>query len=181
MLHQFSALWARGEIFTAASLAMMVTLLILLNVITRTLGAAIFWVDELAIFAMIWMTFLGASAALHHRTAVSVHLLTSILPPRWEKITRKAVDAIVFLFALAMMIFCWIWFSPLKLIQADFDLTAFQSQSFNFIYTEPTLTLGVPKYLFWMVMWIFSIGALIHATSHLLTWSPKDKDAKESK
>ena len=64
MLERISAFWARIEITLAALLAAGVTLLILLNVVTRNIGAALFWVDELAIYAMVWMTFLGASAAL---------------------------------------------------------------------------------------------------------------------
>ena len=62
MLERISAFWARIEITLAALLAAGVTLLILLNVVTRNIGAALFWVDELAIYAMVWMTFLGASA-----------------------------------------------------------------------------------------------------------------------
>ena len=55
------------EIRLAALMAVGVTLLILLNIVTRYFGAALYWVDELAIYAMVWMTFLEASAALHHQ------------------------------------------------------------------------------------------------------------------
>ena len=48
-------------------MAVGVTLLILLNIVARYFGAALYWVDELAIYAMVWMTFLGASAALHYQ------------------------------------------------------------------------------------------------------------------
>jgi len=58
---------------------------------------------------------------------------------------------------------------PLDLIRAGFDVTAFQGQTFNFIYAEPTSTLGVPKYMFWLVMWLFALGATLHSTMHLLT------------
>lgn len=171
MLFRISAVWARIELWAAAALALLVTLLILLNVVTRTMGNALFWVDELAIYAMAWMTFLGASAALHYRSSVSITLLPDALPDQYKAIIRKTVDVIVFAFAIGMLWFCWRWFLPLDLVQAGFDVAAFQGQTFNFIYAEPTTTLGVPKYLFWLVMWLFALGATLHSAMHLLTRS----------
>lgn len=169
MLFRLSAAWARIELWSAALLAVCVTLLILLNVVTRTAGNALFWVDELAIYAMVWMTFLGASAALHHRNSVSITVLSDMVPANVKPFIRKAVDVIVFAFAIAMLWFCWRWFLPLDIARAGFDVTAFQGQTFNFIYAEPTSTLGLPKFLFWLVMWIFALGATLHSTMHLLS------------
>lgn len=174
MLFRLSATWARVELWAAAVLAVCVTLLVLLNVVTRSLGAALFWVDELAIYAMAWMTFLGASAALHHRSSVAITLLPDALSPKGKRIVYKLVDVIVFAFALAMLWFCWRWFLPLDLMRAGFDTAAFQSATFNFIYAEPTSTLGVPKYLFWTVMWLFAFGATLHSTMHLLGTVKRD-------
>ncbi len=177
MLFRISAFWARVEIWAAAALALAVTLLILLNVVTRSMGAALFWVDELAIYAMAWMTFLGASAAFHYRSAVAITMLPDALPDNYQRAIRKTVDVIVFAFALAMLWFCWRWFMPLDLAKAGFDITAFQGQTFNFIYAEPTLTLGWPKYWFWLVMWLFAIGSTLHSVMHLLAPAELDKTA----
>lgn len=169
MLFRLSAAWARIEIWAAAALAVCVTVLVLLNVVTRSLGTALFWVDELAIYAMVWMTFLGASAALHHRNAVAITLLPDAVSPNVLPVIRKSVDVVVFFFALAMLWFCWRWFLPLELLRAGFDTTIFQGKTFNFIYAEPTSTLGVQKYLFWLVMWLFAIGATLHSAMHLVS------------
>ncbi len=168
MLYRLSAAWARVELWCAAALAVCVTLLILLNVVTRSAGNALFWVDELAIYAMVWMTFLGASAALHHRNSVSITILSDQVPEPIKPIIRKAVDIVVFAFSIAMLWFCWRWFLPFDIAQAGFDTMAFQGSTFNFIYAEPTLTLGLPKFLFWFVMWLFALGATLHSTMHLL-------------
>ncbi len=176
MLYRLSAAWARVELWCAALFAVSVTLLILLNVVTRTAGNALFWVDELAIYAMAWMTFLGASAALHHRSSVAVTLLPDAVPHRVKGMIIKVVDIVVLAFALSMLWFCWRWFMPLELVRAGFDTRAFQGQTFNFIYAEPTSTLGLPKYLFWSVMWLFALGATLHSTMHLFSGpAPKDK------
>ncbi len=177
MLYRLSAAWARFELWCAAALAVCVTLLILLNVVTRSAGNALFWVDELAIYAMVWMTFLGASAALHHRNSVSITILSDQVPARIKPIIRKAVDIVVFGFAIAMLWFCWRWFLPLDIARAGFDTMAFQGSTFNFIYAEPTLTLGLPKFLFWLVMWLFALGATLHSTMHLLARPTEDAQA----
>lgn len=168
-MFRLSAMWARIELGCAAFLAVCVTLLILLNVVTRTAGNALFWVDELAIYAMVWMTFLGASAALHHRNAVAITLLSDAAPAKVRHLITKFVDLIVFVFALAMLWFCWRWFLPLDLARSGFDPAVFQGNTFNFIYAEPTSTLGLPKYLFWLVMWLFALGATLHSATHLFT------------
>ncbi len=172
MLYRISAFWARVELWAAALLALIVTALILLNVVTRSAGNALFWVDELAIYAMIWMTFLGASAALHHRNAVSITVLSDAVPDKARKWINTCVDVIVFAFALAMLWFCWRWFLPLDIARAGFDTVAFQGNTFNFIYAEPTLTLGLPKYLFWLIMWLFALGATLHSATHLFGKRP---------
>ena len=169
MLYRISALWARIEIALAAGLALAVTVLILLNVVTRNIGAALFWVDELAIYAMVWMTFLGASAAIHFGHSVTITLLTDALPSPVRRVVTIGVDIVILGFALAMVWFCWIWFAPLDLMRHGFDTGAFQAATFNFIYAEPTSTLGIAKSWVWLVMWAFSLGMALHGLANLVT------------
>jgi TRAP-type C4-dicarboxylate transport system permease small subunit len=56
---------------------------------------------------------------------------------------------------------------------------AFQGSTFNFIYAEPTSTLGVPKWIIWLVMPIFAGGVFLHATAHLLNFAPPEKRGPE--
>ncbi|MEJ6392062.1 TRAP transporter small permease [Gymnodinialimonas sp. 2305UL16-5] len=169
---RLSALWARVELTLAAVLAVGVTALILLNVITRSMNNALFWVDEAAIYAMVWMTFLGASAAVHHRQQVAITLLTDALPAKAQRAAAKLVDALVFVFACGMVWFCWRWFMPLQILQTGFDAAAFQGATFNFIYAEPTSTIGIRKWIIWLVMPIFSAGLLLHSLAQLLDLRP---------
>lgn len=169
MLSSVSAAWARVELTFAALLAVSITVLILLNVVTRSLGAALFWVDELAIYAMAWMTFLGASAALHYGQNVAVTIVTDALPPAIRLVLARLVDVIVLAFAVFMIWFCWRWFSPIEFARHGFDARAFQGATFNFIYAEPTTTLGIKKAWVWSVMWLFALGATLHSLANLLS------------
>ena len=168
MLYRLSAGWARLEVAVAAALALSVSALILLNVVTRSLGRAIYWVDETAIYAMVWMTFLAASAAIHYRSAIAVTLVPELAPEPVARFVARAVDAVVLVFALAMAVLCWRWFMPWELARAGFDVRAFQGATFNFIYAEPTSTLGIRKVWVWLAMPAFALGATLHASANLL-------------
>ena len=172
MLNRLSAVWAKMEMATAALLAVGITVLILLNVITRTLNNSLFWVDEAAIYTMVWMTFLGASAAFHYRKQVAITLMTDALPNGARRVAAKFVDLAVFVFAVFMLWFCWRWFLPLDIFQAGFDAMAFQGATFNFIYAEPTSTLGIQKWIVWLIMPLFSLGVFIHSLAQLLDFAP---------
>ena len=167
MLQRVSHGWARLEMAASAILAVAITCLVLLNVVTRAMSASIFWVDEAAIMAMTWMTFLAASAAVHFGHSVSVTLFTDMLPPSAANAAQRAVDVIILTFALLLLWFCWRWFLPLDLLRAGLDTMAFQGETFNFIYAEPTLTLGIRKFWLWLIMPLFSLGLTLHAIANL--------------
>lgn len=179
MLKTVSNLWARVEMAVAAVLAVGVTLLILLNVVTRSAGNAIYWVDEAAIYTMVWMTFLGASAAIQSRQQVAITVMTDTLPEPARRVAAKLVDVLVFVFALSMIYFCWRWYMPLAIAEAGFDTMAFQGATFNFIYAEPTSTIGIPKWIIWLVMPLFSLGVFLHSLAHLLDFTPPKALARE--
>ncbi|KPQ20313.1 MAG: Tripartite ATP-independent transporter, DctQ component [Rhodobacteraceae bacterium HLUCCA24] len=114
------------------------------------------------------MTFLAASASIHDRSAVAVTLVPDMLGGGARRALRIAVDAIVLAFALLMAWFCWRWFRPDVLIATGFDTRAFQQETFNFVYAEPTNTLGIPKIWVWLVMPLFTLGLILHAVHNLI-------------
>lgn len=167
MLYRLSALWARCEIAVAALLAGMITVLILINVATRSARMAIYWIDEAAIYTMIWMTFLAASAAVHDRSAVAVTLVGDMLSDRAKARLVAVLDLVALGFGVALGWFCWLWFDPAGLAAAGFDIETFQGNTFNFIYAEPTTTLGIRKAWVWLIMILFTFGFLLHAAANL--------------
>lgn len=178
MLYRLSSAWARIEIGLAAVMAASVTGLILLNVVTRAAGNAIYWVDEAAIYAMVWMTFLAASAALHFRSSVAVTVVGELSGAAVKRFLGRLVDVAVLAFALAMVWVCWQWFMPHELARAGWDIKAFQGNTFNFIYAEPTNTIGLPKVWVWLVMPVFALGATLHATANLFHPAPAPDTAR---
>jgi TRAP-type C4-dicarboxylate transport system permease small subunit len=144
-----------------------VLLLIVLNVVTRAFNIALYWVDELAVYAMIWMAFLGASVLIRHRKHVGVTLLAGSLTQPYRRYLAILSHCLVLLFAVSLVAMSVIWFSPVELARHGFEIDAFTSDTFNFIYKEPTNTLGIQKFWLWLVIPIAAATMTLHATANL--------------
>jgi len=153
-------------------LAAVLILLILLNIVTRSAGAAIFWVDELAIYTMIWMALIGASVMVRMRSSVAVTLATDLLPPNNRRAVARLVDGLVLMFALTLLVLCWQWYDPLALIRSNFDLDVFARNTFKFIYGEPTNTVGIKKFWIWLAVPLMAVNMSVHAVANLLEGPP---------
>jgi TRAP-type C4-dicarboxylate transport system permease small subunit len=157
-------------------LAALLAVLILLNVVTRAVGAALFWGDELAIYTMIWMTLIGASAMVRMRAGVAVTLVTDLLPPHVRRVFGRIADTVLLFLAVTLLILCWQWYDPIALIESGFDLDAFAQETFKFIYAEPTSTLGVRKFWVWLAVPLMAAAMTIHGVANLLE-GPRDEAA----
>ena len=141
--------------------------LILLNVVTRAVDVAIYWVDELAIYTMIWLVFIGAGHTLRLRRHVRVTLLIDAVPDHVRLPAEIGIDLLIWCFCLFSIWLVWIWYDPLAFALAGFDRELFSSRTFNYIYDEPTSTIGVRKLWIWLVMPWFALTASVHAGANV--------------
>lgn len=142
--------------------------LILLNVVTRYTGTPIYWIDESAIYAVVWLTFIGASAMTRLRLDFSVGILTERLPPAGVKAARAIATVLTVLFGFCLAYMCWIWMDPVGIAAAGFDAKEYAGQSFNFLYTEHTQTLNWPTWAVSLVMPLFAISLTLHGLANLV-------------
>lgn len=142
--------------------------LILLNVVTRYSGTPLYWVDESAVYSVVWLTFIGASAMTRLHLDFAMTLLTDRLSPRAVRIAKIIADFGVVAFALLLGWMCWLWLDPAGLARAGFDAKAFSAQSFNFVYTERTQTLNWPTWALYLILPLFSVTMVIHGLANAL-------------
>lgn len=172
ILPRLSRFVVRIELFLAAVLVLAAFGLIMTNVVMRSVGLPVFWINELAVLAMVWMAFLGASVAIHYRSSVAVTLVADMSGPTLNRWLGRIVDAVVLFFAVFLLWACWIWFDPIALYEAGFNQRAFRRATFNFLYEERLVTLDMQKFWFWLIIPLFGLNASIHALSNLVTgWS----------
>ena len=146
----------------------LLVLLILLNVVTRYSGTPIYWVDEAAVFTMVWLTFVGASVMTRLRMDFAVGLVSDQLPPGGAKVLKVIATLGVLVFALALVWMCWVWMDPRGIAAAGFNAKDYAEASFNFIYTERTQTLEWPTWVLQLILPIFSLTLTVHAFANLL-------------
>lgn len=154
------------EGWVAGSLVFAIFLLLIANVVCRSIGVPLIWVDELAVLLMVWAAFVGASMGLAHRQHIAVTLLPDALGALARRRLAVLVDVLLLVFLGILSVQLWNWFDPVTLWRAG-SVDAFSNATFNFVYREPTVTLGVPKYLFWLILPIFCVTSIIHVIASL--------------
>lgn len=163
-----SARLLAAERFAVAGFMFLLTGLILLNVVTRYSGVSLYWVDESAIYSVVFLSFIGASAMTRLRLDFAVTLLTERLSARGVRIAKVMATAVVLLFGLTLLWLCVLWLDPVGIARAGFDARELAAKTFNFIYTERTQTLGWPVWALYMIMPVFALSMTIHSTANLL-------------
>lgn len=167
-LQQASAAILRVERIALMLLMGALTLTILLNVVTRYSGVPIYWVDEAAIYLVVWLCFVGASAMTRLRLDFAVTLLTDYLGERMARRVKALATAGVLIFGLAMLAMCWLWMDPMGIARYGFDAREYAAESFNFLYTERTQTLNWPTWLVQLILPLFALGFSTHAAANLV-------------
>ncbi len=161
-LARLSRRLARAEILSGGVLVAVIFALMLANAVSRGFGRPLIWTDELAVHLMVWLAFIGGSAAVALKGHMVMGLLPEILSPRAAARLALVTDLLVLLFLATMAAVIWRWLDLPGLIRAGSG-AALAQHSFNFIYTDPTLTLGLHKIWFWLVMPVTVLTAGIHA------------------
>lgn len=155
-----------AEMAAGAGLVAAILALMLGNAVSRTGGRPLVWTDELAVHLMVCLAFLGASMAIAARGHMTMGLLPEILPARARAGLAVAVDVLVMVFLLVMAAVIWRWLDVPGLVRAGSG-AALARETFNFAWTDPTLTLGVRKMWFWLVMPLTCATGLLHGVAVL--------------
>ncbi len=151
-LSSLTSLLCKLELLAARFCVAMILLLIVFNIVTRFLGIPFYWVDELAIYAMIWMIFISLPVLVSSRKNISVNIVTDILGGQYDKVIQLISDVIVFFACALVLTFTFNWFDPISMMEFKFNIVDFSSNTFNYIYQEPTNTLFFNKYIVWAIV-----------------------------
>lgn len=141
---------------------------ILTNVVTRYAGVPLYWIDELAVIILVWLAFIGASAMSRLRLDFAITFLADAAPPALSRTIRIGSLLLVLLFGLALAFMCWLWLDPVGIVRAGLDGRALAAQTFNFLYTERTMTLGWPRWAVMVVVPVFAMTLTLHTIASLL-------------
>jgi TRAP-type C4-dicarboxylate transport system permease small subunit len=167
VVHASSALLAVERI-VLMGLMYLLTALILVNVVTRYARFPIYWIDESAVYCVVWLTFVGASAMTRLRLDFAVTMLTERLSAQHQKIAKVISTGMVVAFGVALIVTCLLWMDPIGLARAGFDGRKLAAETFNFLYTERTQTLNWPTWVLYLTLPIFAVSMTIHGLANLV-------------
>jgi len=156
------------ERYLLGGLMTLLVVLILLNVVTRYAGLPLYWVDEASVYAVVWLTFVGASVMTRLRLDFAVGLLTDHFGPKAAKVAKVVSTGGVLVFGLTLVWMCWLWMDPVGIVSYHFDAKEFAAETFNFLYTEHTQTLEWPMWVLQLIMPLCAITISLHALANLL-------------
>ncbi|MEC7761585.1 MAG: TRAP transporter small permease subunit [Pseudomonadota bacterium] len=150
----------RAELAVAAVLFTALACVVTWGTCARALGSPLIWSDETAVLLMASAAFPAASALLAEDGHVAITLLERRVPPGMARAIGIARDVSLLLIFLALAVLVWRWFAPVAEIAR---LVGQKTDGFpNFMYSEPTATLGLNKVWFWLSLPIFCIGVCFH-------------------
>jgi hypothetical protein len=123
-------IWVSSRLLAAerilvAGLMVLLTGLILLNVVTRYTRIPLYWIDEAAVYSVVFLTFIGASAMTRLRMDFAVTILTERFPERWVRIAKVISTCIVLLFGFLliwMCVLCWLRCAKIRRRDLQFHL-----------------------------------------------------------
>lgn len=140
------------QIFISGMALIVLFLLIVFNVITRSLGNPFYWVDELAVYMMIWMVFLALPVLVSTNKNLSVSIISDFVSVEIRAYLRLFSSVVTALVLMLMVFYSYMWYSFHLLLSVGMDVEEFSFQTFNYIYQEPTNTLPFNKYWIWLVV-----------------------------
>jgi len=100
VLGQVSHFLNRFALQICVCLAALDLAVVMLEVISRSAGAAIVWTEELSRWLLVWMTFIGGSIVLKERGHVQLEFFISLCSKRIKKILTLVSDLLVLVFLL---------------------------------------------------------------------------------
>ncbi len=171
-----SRLVAAWEKVAVTGLSAAIFALILVNITTRAVGRPLIWVDEAEVYLMVAMCFIGASLTVRQRLDFAVTFVIDRFGRRGRHAINAGLSATGLAYALFLLWCAWRMFDPAGLWAAGFDIARFTAATLNFVYTEPTQTIGIPRFVVYLVMPVYAAGLTVHAAANLVEdcgWVPR--------
>lgn len=81
----------------------------------------LYWSGEVAIFALVWVSFIGGSMGIKLEKAATVTIVTDFLNERWQKVIYTIGWAIVCAFCIFLFIYSIKWISLPSMSQQKTD------------------------------------------------------------
>ena len=137
------------ELILCALCLAVITLLLFSGVIFRyVIKFSLIWVEELARFALVWLTFIGAALLSRRRALIRVDVLPNALNPGLRRILEIIIELLGAIFAMYLVIA--------------------GSRMVRLTWPMPTPAARMPMGLFYLPLPLAGLLMVIHSVQHVL-------------
>lgn len=98
--------WFEGSMM-ALCMAVAISLTFAQIVLRYIFGAPLFWAEEVVLYAIIWMSFLGISYGVSRASHISVDVLSAFAPARFTRPLQSIALCLGVVFGLVMLVLGW--------------------------------------------------------------------------
>jgi len=138
------------EKILAILLAVVLLLSLAAGVLFRyLLKSPLFWSDELAIFCLIWITFIGGSLSLKEKASPSITILTDLVSPKLKKYVQALCNIILLLFVAYILYLAYEWITMPN------------------IMVQTSTAMNIPKVYFYLSIPVSFIFSVIHVLANI--------------
>ncbi len=134
------------EQYFIAILLLVIAVILFINVVLRLFNTSILWAEELARYAIVWITFVGASVCVYKGAHIGVDVIMNVLGEK----PKKILSLVLALFSLA--------FSVL------FTYYAFKITMNVHGTGQASSTMGIPMYIVYAAM---PVGGLLMSIRYI--------------
>lgn len=141
-MKKFTDILVKALVLFCAVCMMGLTVVVLLQVISRHMEVPLTWSDELARFLLIWLTFSGAALAIDYKMHLSVNFLVELTSQSIQKYIKYFAYIVIIFFQMILVIFGF----KLSLISID-NLSPTMQWSIGLVYLVLPATSAISIYL----------------------------------
>lgn len=134
------------EQYFIAILLLVIAVILFFNVVLRFFGTSMLWAEELARYAIVWITFVGASVCVYKGAHIGVDVIMNVLSEKPKKILSIILAVFSLIFSVVFTYF-------------SFKITM-NVQGTN----QVSSTMGIPMYLVYAAM---PVGGLLMSIRYL--------------
>ncbi len=104
-MKKLAALILKIEEVLSGVLLCLISVLVFVSAVARTVGRPLNWAQDVALLAFAWLTFLGADVLAKSTDLINIDMLINNLPKAVQKILRVVFDFMILAFLAVLIIY----------------------------------------------------------------------------
>lgn len=104
-MKKISDLVLKVEEVVAGALLILISVLVFLSAVARTIGVPINWAQDVALLAFGWLTFIGSDVIIKSGSLIRIDMIINKLPRSIQKVLGLIFDLFMLLFLLILIVY----------------------------------------------------------------------------